>query len=61
MRNLLSMVSHSNTSILFCFQKVKHSKLAEDIERLVNEDKQMLPQGVDSDNVSHQLTMMCII
>ena len=38
-------------SIMF-LQKVKHSKLAEDIERLVNEDKQMLPGGVDSDNVS---------
>ena len=33
-------------------QKVKHSKLAEDIERLVNDDKQMLPAEVDSDNVS---------
>ena len=33
-------------------QKVKHSKLAEDIERLVNDDKQMLPADVDGDNVS---------
>lgn len=33
-------------------QKVKHSKLAEDIERLVNDDKQMLPAEVDSDNVT---------
>ena len=45
-------------------QKVKHSKLAEDIERLVNEDKQMLPPGVDSDNVSlliNQHIVVCII
>ena len=40
-------------SVASCEQKVKHSKLAEEIERLVNDDKQMLPPGVDSDNVSH--------
>ncbi|XP_065915341.1 FACT complex subunit SPT16-like [Dysidea avara] len=32
-------------------KKVKHSKLAEDIERLVNDDKQMLPADVDGDNI----------
>ena len=37
---------------MFLLQKVKHSKLTEDIEQLVNEDKQMLPSEVDSDNVS---------
>jgi len=31
---------------------IAESELAEDIERLVNDDKQMLPPDIDGDNVS---------
>jgi len=41
-----------NPTVNIPLQKVKHSKLAEDIERLVNDDKQMLPADIDGDNVS---------